>query len=86
MKQAEVQIGKTYLIRFHDGFLTPVTVISKKERLHRDRYDYREIVGSHDGYVCRNERTGREIVIKTASKFRDRVERIPESGKWRIVN
>ena len=55
MKQAEGQIGKTYLIRFHDGFLTPVTVISKKERLHRDRYDYRETVGSHDGYDCGTE-------------------------------
>ena len=85
MKTQDIRVGATYLIRFHDGLLTPVTVLRETERRH---YSYggihtRSYAGSHTGYICRNLRTGREITVKSAAKFRVELERNPETGKWR---
>lgn len=84
MKAQDVGVGKTYLIRFHDGVLTPVTVLRETERRHYVSHYSEHAGGSHTGYICRNERTGREITIKSAAKFRQELERNPVSGKWRV--
>jgi hypothetical protein len=80
----DVQIGKMYLIRFHDGLLTPVTILGTKSKENygyvNGRYTYGAgRVTTH--YRARNERTGREIEIKSAAKLRIEVTRNAD-GKW----
>lgn len=75
MRQDEVKVGKTYAIRFHDGLTTPVTILSRSVGLKG-----LEPIGTKLRYVCRNEWTGRIIVVKSATKFRFEV--VLNNGRW----
>lgn len=78
MIDATVKIGSTYAIVFHDGRLTPATVIRRKDVKTSWRMGSCSRVLTH--YVCRNERTGREIEVKSAYKFRFEVKRDEFNG------
>lgn len=87
MKISEVKIGQTYLIRFHDGMLTPVTVLSTKTKENYGYVEGRYTYGAGKRtthYYARNERTGRTIEVKSAAKLRCEVTR-DGSGKW-VIN
>jgi hypothetical protein len=84
MKITEVEIGKTYLIRFHDGLLTPVTILSTKTQENYGYLNGRYTYGAGKRtthYRARNERTGRDIEVKSAAKLRVEVTR-NANGKW----
>lgn len=54
MLKKDVELGKTYIVKV-SGHLVPVTLTSTEE---------------YGGWWGRNERTGREIRIKSAAKLR----------------
>jgi len=62
MKTTQIEVGRTYQAKV-SGVLVPLTVLS---------IDVRETWGGKSAkrYRCHNERTGREIVVKSAQRFR----------------
>lgn len=77
MKKADVQIGAKYSAKVGDR-LTVVTILGEVER---GGYGRRNRV-TH--WVARNERTGREVEIKSAAKLRSMVEASPDSTEGRF--
>ena len=73
MTRDQIVVGRTYVIRHHTGFLTPVTV-EKKTLANAGRLRY----------ACKNELTGRAIVVKSSTKFQYEVAR-DASGKWQKI-
>jgi len=65
MKKSEIEIGGTYTAKV-SGNIVPVKVIEQ-----RTRYDFsgRACIG----WRCRNTATGREIVVKSAQRFRRKI-------------
>jgi len=60
MKAVEIEIGGTYLAKV-SGKVVPVVV--------------QETDTGRKGWGCRNTTTGREIWVKSAQRFRERVSR-----------
>ena len=68
MKASEIELGKTYTIKHHDGRNFPVRVNS---------LDYVLPIGALRNvcrYRCTKLATGREIVVKSVTKFRAKFE------------
>lgn len=61
MLKNQVVIGGVYRVRWHDGSFTNVQILGLKSR------------GTRVGYNARNLSTGRDVVIKSAAKLRERV-------------
>jgi len=62
MKTTQIEVGRTYQAKV-SGVLVPLTVLS---------IDVRETWGgkSVKRYRCRNERTKREVIVRSAQRFR----------------
>lgn len=73
MKKADVKIGATYAAKV-SNVLAPVTLLREREQ-----YAYAGRVRTV--WVGRNERTGREVTVKSAQRLRFEVELV--NGKWR---
>jgi hypothetical protein len=73
IKAADVEIGARYRIKHSSGFITVKVLCFKSSSIRSRDYGAR-IIGQRKQYVCLNERSGREIVVKSAAKFRARVE------------
>lgn len=71
MKQSEVEVGATYII-WHGGGECRVKVleIQKTETRRYDHYTR----PSHTYYRCLKFKTGKEILVKSAVKFRVRAD------------
>lgn len=77
MKKQDIVIGKTYAIRFHDGKLTPVTILKALPA---------EPWHNHQRYQARNENTQRLITIKSPARLRYEVVPSPfKPGAWVTV-
>ena len=62
MRASQVKIGETYIARV-SGNLVPIKVLEEVQSF--------TFSGKRKtNFRCRNERTGREIVVKSAAKFR----------------
>jgi hypothetical protein len=68
MTQKEIQVGKTYEIKHHDGRLYAVKVLSLKPMEYRN-YGYGED-RTMTHYRCLKLATGKIIEVKSAAKFR----------------
>ena len=78
-----VQVGHTYFINHTSGYV-PVTILHLTGHDVRDYgWGSRGVIRRNTRYVCRNEKTGREIIVKSAAKFRYEVVMV--DGKWRRV-
>jgi hypothetical protein len=71
MLQKDIQKGKLYTIKHHDGQIYTVRV---------DGIGSRRTFGSRDGvsktlvrYLCTKLATGNSIIVKSAAKFREEV-------------
>lgn len=71
VKQADVEVGKRYRIRHGSNFVD-VTVLATRTHRHLNTRSG-AIPPARLYFICRNERTGREIVVKSAAKFRREV-------------
>ena len=71
MLKKNVELGKHYAIKDHDGRIRVIRLDSESR---------------YGGYNATKLKTGRTIRIKSAAKLRIEVEFNPESGKWRAVN
>jgi hypothetical protein len=71
MLKKDIENGKTYEVRWHDGSFTDVLVLSPLRRHHRGSYYGGARVTT--GYMCKNLKTGRVVTIKSAAKFRREV-------------
>ncbi len=67
MKGSQVIIGRVYIARV-SGNLVPIRVLRRFERFPPGRPN-----GLY-AWECRNERTGRAVVVKSAQRFRGEVE------------
>ena len=68
MKASEIELGKRYTIKHHAGRIYPVQANS---------LDYALPIGARRSlyrYRCTKLATGREIVIKSVTKFRAKFE------------
>lgn len=65
MKLKEIQVGRTYASKV-SNVLTAVTILE---------------VSRYGGWIGRNERTGREVRIRSAQRLQFEVSR-QENGKW----
>lgn len=74
-----IRIGSTYIVRFHDGFLTPATVLRLENEPAPHWFGTAPRITAR--YSCRNESTGRLITVKSAVRFRYEVTRFPD-GSW----
>ena len=63
MLKAEIEIGATYRVRWHDGSFTNVKILGER----------RAPRGNRRQYNATNLATGRLVVIKSAAKLRERV-------------
>jgi hypothetical protein len=72
-----VEVGKTYAIHHSSGYIVPATILYK-----RTTNWLRSRNVTH--YICRNERTGRDIEVKSAAKFRYELRKT-QCGKWEKV-
>ena len=69
MKASEIELGKTHTIKHHVGRIYPVQVNS---------LDYGLPIGARRSvsrYRCTKLATGREIVVKSVTKFRAKFEK-----------
>lgn len=72
MKAVQIQVGQSYTAKV-SGRVVPVLVLSKEESFSTGK--------SRTIWHCRNEKTGREIVIRSAQRFRNLVVEKPEIKK-----
>jgi hypothetical protein len=70
--KADVEIGKRYQIHHTSGWVT-VRVLGFKGTDIRSRSYGAEVIGRRRQYRCLNEKTGREIIVKSAAKFQREV-------------
>jgi len=66
MKKSDVQIGHTYLAKV-SGQVVPVKILSESP---------------YKGWVARNEKTGREVRIRSAQRLRREVQRQKGINKY----
>ena len=64
MRKSEVKIGGTYAVKVSDR-IVPVTLVAENR---------------FGGWIARNEKTGRDVRIKSAARLRFPVVRI--DGRW----
>lgn len=68
MKASEIEVGKEYVIKHHDGSLCTVQVEYLKTR---NSYGSRSgVIRTMTHYICTKLSTGRQIEVKSAAKFR----------------
>jgi hypothetical protein len=72
VKKREIHIGRTYAAKVSER-LVPVTILREQS--------YPSASDRHQGWIARNEATGREVTIRTAQRLRFEVER-RASGRW----
>jgi hypothetical protein len=71
---ADVQVGDRYRVRWHDGSFTTVEVVGfTNEPIRQYRAGAYRTVGRKRRFRVVNLSTGRYCVVKSASKFRDKV-------------
>lgn len=73
MTKSEVKIGGRYEVRWHDGSITVVEITgAHRYPIQSGSYPWRT-TGYKTRYSARNLATGRQVVIKSASKLRREV-------------
>ena len=68
----DVKIGARYRIRHSSGFVTVKVLGIVRHNIYSRDYGA-NLTGSKQRFRCVNEKTGREIVVKSAAKFRSEV-------------
>jgi hypothetical protein len=71
MLAKDIEVGKTYVIRHHDGRFYAVKVLSTRTHISRGSYSGHGKFMTH--YMCEKLVTGRTIEVKSAAKFRKEV-------------
>jgi hypothetical protein len=64
----DVEIGKRYQIHHTSGYVTVKVIGFKSTDIRSRGYGY-DLIGKKRQYRCINEKTGREIIVKSAAKF-----------------
>lgn len=66
MRKSDVNIGATYVVRWHDGSFTEVRIDAEIPAA----YAWRAGSAGRSHYRATNLRTGRSVIIKSAAKLR----------------